>query len=72
MMSVMPVMRIITMMMVMMMPPIWVVTACISPIRSVEWVVPRIVKSIEIWVVITYRPTIIAIPAIKTAIPIIA
>jgi hypothetical protein len=53
-----------------------VITSSIAPIWSVEWVVPRIVETIEIWVVIPYRPTITTIirtiPTIHTTIPIVA
>jgi hypothetical protein len=53
-----------------------VITSSIAPIWSVEWVVPRIVETIEIWIVIPYRPTITTIirtiPTIHTTIPIVA
>jgi hypothetical protein len=52
-----------------------VIASSIAPIWSVEWVVPRIVETIEIRVVIPYRPTITTIirtiPTIHTAIPIV-
>jgi hypothetical protein len=53
-----------------------VITSSIAPIWSVEWVVPRIVETIEIRVVIPYRPTITTIirtiPTIHATIPIVA
>ena len=66
-----------TIMMVMIITTIRVVISSrVSPIWSVEWVVPRIVETIEIWVVIPYRPTITTIirtiPTIHAAIPIVA